>query len=372
MNRSTLLLCLALTIGANSLSAATPAAPAAAAAPSTADVLAKYDATFQAELKKYDDKREADLATLRQQYLASLKKLESTEQAAGNLDPLLGIREEITRFEKEQMLTEFNLRADPETVVSRQKYYLQREAAIRGEHARAVAGLTDKLVAALDRLQTDLTRQNQIEPALSVREYKDKAKARPEVKGAYELADVLKRAEETEKAELQKAVQMAQAATPPAPVAPAPAVEEDKPERGDRAKDHARIKERFEQFIEYLSTDQFAKAEEIVDPEQARKAGSFILQAYFHAFKPYLKFAESLGGRIEAGKVKTDPEGQTAQNFPLIRFKDNRETGKPSDWVKRNGEWYIVFKDKEKEKEKGNEKERDRERDRDRDRDRKR
>jgi hypothetical protein len=364
MNRSSLLLCLAIAIAGNPLSAAPPAAPAAAAAPSTADVLAKYEATFLTELKKFDDKREADLATLRQQYLASLKKLESSEQAAGNLDPLLGIREEITRFDKEQMLTEFNLRAEPETVVSRQKYYLQREAAIRGDHAKGVAGLTDKLVAALDRLQTDLTRQNQIEPALSVREYKDKTKSRPEVKSAYELVDVLKRAEETEKAELQKAVQMAQAATPPTSPTPAP-VEEEKAERGDRAKDHARIKDRFEKFIEYLSTDQFAKAEEIVDPEQARKAGSFILQAYFHAFKPYLKFAESLGGRIEAGKVRLDPDGQTAQNHPLIRFKDNRETGKPTHWVKRNGEWYIVLKDDKEEKDKDKDREKDRGRDRD-------
>jgi hypothetical protein len=342
MNRPTLLALLLLLPSLPTLRAQAPTAPAAAA-PATADVLARYGTTYEAEFKKLTDKREADLVSLRQQYLGSLKKLEAAEQAAGNLAPLLAIREEIGRFEKENGVTEFNLRAEPESVASRQNLFLQRDGAIRLEFAKGLVSLTDKLVAALDKLQTDLTRQNQIDAALAARDFKDKTRARSEVAAAYNLVEIMRKAEEEEKAELTAAAQIA-AAQPPAPVTPA-AAEEEKPERGERGRDVARIRARFDEFVDAITEDKFPAAAEIVDPEQARKVGEFILNAYFAAFKPWFQIAKEHKIRIDPGKVRVSDDGKTAQNFP--RF--GKDEGKPTDWVKRDGEWYIVFKDKPKE-----------------------
>jgi hypothetical protein len=343
-----LLPALALLCGSLSAEGQTP--PAAAATPTPAEILTRYEAIFDSETRKLDEKRDAALAALGDQYLASLRKLEEGERAAGKLDALVALREEIGRFERERLMTDFNLVTEPESIATRQQLFLNQEEAIRDGHARGVADLSDKLAAALDRLQIELTRQNQIEAALAARAQRDRTLARPEVAAARAQVEAQRQAEEAEQAELQKAMELARAAAPPPPVVDVAApVQATKPERGDKARDHARIKARFEEFIEHLLADRMGEAEKIVDPEQARAVGSLILQAHFQAFRPYLRFAERLGGRVEAGDVRRDNDGVTAQNFPEIRVLGKRESGRPVDWVKRDGEWYIHFKDKPRE-----------------------
>lgn len=300
----------------------------------------RYQSIYEAEVKKLAEKRDVDLAALAQPYLTSLRNLAAKEQVAGHLDPLLAIREEISRFEKEKGVTEFHLLPGSAAVFSRQNAYLKRDQEIRFSHAKELRSVTDKYLAALEKLQADLVRQNQIAQAVSVKNIMDETRGRIEVKAASALLEGAGKTPENPSLSQAPATTKEETVPPEAEKNPL----EDANGAKNAGNDYERIKILFERFTESILNGNNQAALQIVDPEQIKKTGALVISSYFNAFKPSNQLSKDREFRITLGELQIAKDGKSAQNRPWFVREGKWQKGSVIDWVNRNNEWYIFFK----------------------------
>jgi hypothetical protein len=130
--------------------------------------LDKYKAVFAEQLGKIAAERDKALADALSRHAQMLSDLEMRFQLAGDLKPLLAVREERRRFEADPAVTSIAPVSAPEALGALQTQYIERYKQIQLGSARRVLDLSVQYRRRLDALQKELTREGRIEEALKV------------------------------------------------------------------------------------------------------------------------------------------------------------------------------------------------------------
>ncbi len=138
---------------------------------------AKAQESLEAMREKYDARLaeiqagfEANKQDLFAKYVRSLEVLEERTKAKGDLDGVLVVRSELTRFGKGQDLSETNIVETAGELQEIQQRCLSAYAGVQVEWANDVVKLCGMYDAALERQEKSLTANNELEDALKVRE----------------------------------------------------------------------------------------------------------------------------------------------------------------------------------------------------------
>ena len=142
-------------------------------------LLRTYRDTYETELDRIEKDSAETAAALPVNYRSSLGKLEERLQRDADLDGLLVVRKEVDRFKKEENVPEEAFVDAPAALRELQESYRAAQWRVELDKARRAGALTDKYIAALQRMQDDLTRSGQIESAVTVKAAAEAARAEP-------------------------------------------------------------------------------------------------------------------------------------------------------------------------------------------------
>jgi len=140
---------------------------------------ANYGKALQGIVTNYN----VAVSNWRPTYLNDLRALQVKLQKEGDLDGWTDIKAEMTRFQQEESITASDLSARQD-VAALQAKYIDAPGQAALDKSRKVIALSDKYLAKLASLQTDLTKQGKIDEALLVNEETKRVKASPEVSAA--------------------------------------------------------------------------------------------------------------------------------------------------------------------------------------------
>ncbi|MFC1463153.1 hypothetical protein ACFLQU_06090, partial [Verrucomicrobiota bacterium] len=104
------------------------------------------------------------------QYTKQLQGLERTMQAAGNLDGLLDVRKELSRFSDTDKLTEDNLVEEPLLLRELQMKYADVTGDVALAKGRAILDLVGKYAAYMEDLKKELTIAGKLKGAVAARD----------------------------------------------------------------------------------------------------------------------------------------------------------------------------------------------------------
>ena len=179
MNTPRILLCLLLTAGITRTQAQDN--PAAAPAPAKTEIqkwIATTDAQWQDAFKKgITDVREAEMGTVKQQYITALEEGIKKASAANDLKGAVALRDEQKRFGDTQMLPEKNEDADALPVKAVRVAIRAQLAQVEKNNAVRAKALHGKYDAVLAQAQTQLTKAQRLDDALLVQNRRDEVKA---------------------------------------------------------------------------------------------------------------------------------------------------------------------------------------------------
>ena len=132
-------------------------------------------------------------------YVNALKTLQAKLQKDGNLDGWSDVKTELARFQADPKIEDANLSSRAEIQVVQAKYKeLPLQAS--GEKNQKIVSLSQKYMARLGALQSELTKQGKMEDALAVNAEIKRVKTSPEVTSAeFEVSEL-----EAKKARTQK------------------------------------------------------------------------------------------------------------------------------------------------------------------------
>lgn len=122
-------------------------------------------------------------------YLAALQALQARAQTAGQLDTLLALRDEETRFRATHDIPPDAVVAQPEALRALQTEYASKPATLTANRSRDLVAVTTKYAERLDDLSKRLTTEGQIEAAVAARDERDQLLKSPAFTAAqFELA----------------------------------------------------------------------------------------------------------------------------------------------------------------------------------------
>ena len=299
----------------------------------------EYDrlrATFQGELQKITDSDLADRLTIQGQYLKNLDRIEKEFQAAGQLEPLLAIRNERTRFEADRDITPTGMAAIHELKASQATFLRDRDALPLAQ-ARRMVTLALQYDQSLEKLQTTLTKKGEVDAAIDVKKERDGLGYMPAIQNARAVV-----AEADAKARTEKPVMKPQTPMRPAPATPQPVKAAEKTLKKYSGKPEFYIRARFEKFCDTLLDQDWDKATAFADPVFIKRRGVDGVIMRLRLLFPFLQAIARLPQvKIKGGDVKFDPSGKAAMLTPKI-WQNNQWRELPSQrWVEVDGDWYI-------------------------------
>jgi hypothetical protein len=164
---------------------ATGAPPAAAAAAAT-NLLEQARAAYLDRLDMVEGQFNDSVDRINEQYLAALDRLAKEHQAQGNLDAVLMVRAERTRFEDRGTIVERDVAAEPPELAPLQRSYVTALERLEQDRSRTRAAVGASFAEHLDKLIRALTQQGHIREASAASREREElaaslaARARPE------------------------------------------------------------------------------------------------------------------------------------------------------------------------------------------------
>lgn len=327
--RQLLLIALACACIPSSITRAEPAT----GIPAAGTELDRQRATFQVELQKINDADLADRLTIQNQYLKTLERVEKQFQAAGQLEPLLAVRNEHTRFEAERDIIPSDMSAIPELKAC-QATFLQDRDALPIAHARRMVILAQQYDQSLGKLQAALTKKAEVEAAIEVKRERDSIANTPAIRDARAAVE-----EADAKAKADKPVPKLSPAPPAA--TPSPLRIEKKPPKYS-GKPEFYIRARFEKLCDILLDHDWERATTFVNPVFIKRRGIDGVIMQMRRIFPFLQGLANLPrGKIKGGDVKLDSSGKTAMLTPKVWFNDRWHELPNHRWTEVDGEWYL-------------------------------
>jgi len=297
--------------------------------------------TFDREWEANIQKTTEELNRLSLQYESALGRLLEARRQAGELDGVLATQREVERFATSKTVEDEHLTPHFPELRKLQETYRLTSTRIRGESAGLRLRMANQLEATLERMQTQLTRENAIEEALLVRNYRTNLASDPQIT----QAQAAWQAWQTLSASLTPPPATA-TATPPAP---APATVSTTPAaiREPLGNEIAAIKRRYKQFYKALVEKNTQEALSFVDPEQIRVEGLALMNVRLNVLTSWIAAVDAAGGKPDTDKVVINQDRTTAVAVHTIESNRLRlERTEEMQWVKRNDEWYILLKER--------------------------
>lgn len=124
---------------------------------------------YENNLKKIQTEHRTKIATAPQQYLNALRAVNRRYQASGALEPLMLVKQERTRFEKEKAVPSPANPELPEDVQRIQRAYVKNLGVADTERMKTLVTLTDRYLTYLDRSMRALTKNGSFDQALAVK-----------------------------------------------------------------------------------------------------------------------------------------------------------------------------------------------------------
>jgi hypothetical protein len=138
--------------------------------------LTKIQAIYQNELAKIDANHLGFLMTLQGNYTNRLNTLENVLSGKGNLDGVLVVRQEKTRFVGNKELSETTLVQTPAELKALQQEFIVLASKLDLATKKDTVKLTKAYVVRLEEVQKNLTRNKKIDEALTVKAEIEKIK----------------------------------------------------------------------------------------------------------------------------------------------------------------------------------------------------
>ena len=292
----------------------------------TETTLARLQMTYENELGKLDADKTQQAVALQGQYLKSLETLQGRLQKSGKLDPILAIRTERERFEKERTLDQGSLSESME-LQRVQNAYLTALRELDVSQSRRILDLAGKYDRSLNSLQERVTREGKLDTAVLIKERREELTRRPEVSAArFATAEAEAEAGQT------------------APAVPPPAT----PGTAETAADgfvgdpKPYIRNRFKKFCDALAKDDMDKARSYIDPRFVDRKGRDVVNGLLALLVgPYVKLARIVHGQLDPGTVEVDADGMTAWHRPRVWVESRWKETRPTYRVQRDGDWYF-------------------------------
>ena len=198
-------------------------APAAATAPTLADLKKQFEIAMRDAQKA---NRES-LKTLQKAYTDSLAKLQADLQAKGEMQTVLVVRDEKTRFEQAGDIPAAALATEPAALRKLQDDWNTRCQQAPAAQAQKLVGISEKYMQQLAQLQKALTAKNDQEGLKAVAEETDRLLGNNVIREALATVKASKPAtpEKTATATAEKPPETKPEATTPAKLEPAKIVE---------------------------------------------------------------------------------------------------------------------------------------------------
>ncbi len=298
-------------------------APAQDAAP------AKARRAFLNEIAEAHKTQREKLARMNKIYADSLAKLAKKAQSDGDLDALVALQTEKKRFAKEEAVAKSDLsNGSPELRKLQQSFISSRERAVL-DGAKAIVAVADGYSAALGKLQAKLTRDGNVEAALSVKKERTGLADHPDVSAAkFAVADAEwhKRPKGPPPSRTVKPSQK-----PPATVT-TPAERE------------AAVRKRHRTFYQALGMRSIGTAMRFVRPEDVRLKRPSVTTR----LRQIVDMVSTLK-KVGLTQHLTDPpqvniSGSKTAIVPTPFVQTSRygvRRNPPGRWVLEDGEWYI-------------------------------
>jgi len=306
----------------------------AAACAATDDLppeIGRLEKVYETQLATIREATQLRIEELQSDTLASLREVEKSVRERGQLELLLTVRTERSRFLCQRKVDEADLLSSLPEVRKIQEQYRESLALLPLEEAGLVDILASLFARAIDGLQKGLILNGTIEQVVAVKKYRAAVLNRPEITAARSiLADA-------EVSQLEATAPVAPPARPPTPaVAGEP---EPETREGDEIRD--RIRARYQSMCDHVRAQEWQEALAHIDPELVRKRGADMVMAHLRIAFAFLKFAEVQDIQIGAGEITLNDDGETARLGPRTYQHDEWHDAALTTWRLENGEWYM-------------------------------
>ena len=144
---------------------------------------------YTAQIAKLRTNRNNDLDDIAPDYLDDLKRLETHYQASGELEPLIVVRQEYTRFNSNKNIDEVITATSPAGLTKLQDNLLVTQKSIKLKCADSILELGENYKKRLNGLKKSLTKQGKIEDALKIMSEIDNIDSYPEMLTAHAQSD---------------------------------------------------------------------------------------------------------------------------------------------------------------------------------------
>ena len=135
-------------------------------APGQTNELAEMRASYRNGLAKVEDNHLVSLMNLQGDYTNRLNAMETAMTARGNLEGVLAVRAEKSRFAESKTAPERAVARKPAELKALQEEYIAITARLALAAKREAARISQAYVARLEELQKNFTKSNRIEDAL--------------------------------------------------------------------------------------------------------------------------------------------------------------------------------------------------------------
>ena len=225
--------------------------------PAPEDVLATTHKNFENSVVKIRETDRANRVRDNAQYLRNLDAMEKRYQQSGELEPLLAVRNERTRF-KEVGRVEGPVEPSKAPDLDRMmNSAIARFASTEFQTSQSIVSLVAQYDHTLDQLQSRYTQANQIENALKIKDERAAIAALDYVIAAQEIVEARQQDRESKMQERATQVEANTVAkTPPGQVP-----------NTFKGSDKNRIGDRYDEFIETLTNEEL-EALSVYDPDR--------------------------------------------------------------------------------------------------------
>jgi hypothetical protein len=290
------------------------------AAPAQSEALAKMRKAFAAGVEKATLDSREKLDRLDGVYAEALARLRKKAQSDGDLDGLLALKEETKRFQSDGSVTEGDLSNASAALLKLQQSFIASRGKAERAEAEAVVALAEKYDAALEALQTKLTRDDKLEEALATKQERNQLASHPSVSAArFALADAAARK-------------------------PPPPSRKPKPKPIVTQADHeAEIRRRHRTFYQSLAMRSTGSATRYVLPEDVRLKRAAVTTRLRQVVDlvATLKKVGLIKHLTEPPEVTLRGTKEASVPTPFVQTRYGSRQNPPSRWVLVDGKWYI-------------------------------
>ena len=301
--------------------------------------LSRLRSTYEKEIQKINDDEAVALTAAQEKQIAAMKSLQKQMQEAGKLESFIAIGKEVEKFAASRKVSSESMSTDIPEFLQLQNNYLKSLDKLSLDKAGKIMKLVQGYDKSLNTLQASLTKKNDIQGAMSVKNEREALKNRSEVTASSFLlsGSEVKKPEENKQAEkpAQKEVEKPSGGT---------SVKADsaakKKYTGSAEK---RVRKRYVDLCKELLKQDMAKAVTFIDPAFVEEHGAEVIKMHLKMVFPFLQIADDPRRKLSVGSVTVEKDGKKATLIPKLWAGNSWHELQSMNWLETDGDWYVDF-----------------------------